>query len=202
MSSFGCSFRDLVGREIDQYVDHLRRLTGFDVSRSPHFWETWIALQIGGEQTEHKGEVDVEVVIWGRRYCAEVKFSRAFWSKYNGIRGKDWSRNVFKWSISIPQDVKRRADVLILIGVDTDGAIYSWVVPFNEIKKGRRSLTITAPSSRSDNALGRLDRWNVPPTEMLPAFARACHNRYDAPMRAAGIKERSKAKRAVGDLFA
>ena len=28
-----------------------------------------------------------------------------------------------------------------------------------------------------------------------------CHNRYDAPMRAAGIKARRKAERASGDLF-
>lgn len=28
-----------------------------------------------------------------------------------------------------------------------------------------------------------------------------CHNRYDAPMRAAGIKARRKAARASGDLF-
>ena len=201
MSSFGCSFRDLVGPEIDRHVDCVRRLTGFDVSRSPHFWETWIAFQLGGEQTEHKGEVDVDVVIWGRRCRAEVKFSRAFWSKYKGIRGKDWSRNSFKWSITIPQDAKRRADALILIGVDLDGVIYSWVVPFSKIKKGRRSLTITAPSSRSDNALGRLDRWNAPPTEILPAFARACHNRYDAPMRREGIKQRARATLAVGDLL-
>ena len=25
---------------------------------------------------------------------------------------------------------------------------------------------------------GRLDRWSVPPTEMLPAFARIAHRRY------------------------
>ena len=29
----------------------------------------------------------------------------------------------------------------------------------------------------------------------------ACHNRYDAPMRRKGIAERSKAAKAVGDLF-
>lgn len=29
-----------------------------------------------------------------------------------------------------------------------------------------------------------------------------CHNRYDAPMRAAGIKERRRAAQAASDLFA
>ena len=36
----------------------------------------------------------------------------------------------------------------------------------------------------------------------LRAWCQRCHNRYDAPIRARGIKERRKAKLAVGDLFA
>ena len=38
--------------------------------------------------------------------------------------------------------------------------------------------------------------------ENLKAWCQRCHNRYDAPTRARGIKERAKTKRAVGDLFA
>jgi hypothetical protein len=37
--------------------------------------------------------------------------------------------------------------------------------------------------------------------ENLLHACQGCHNRYDAPMRAAGIKERARAKRAAGDLF-
>lgn len=37
--------------------------------------------------------------------------------------------------------------------------------------------------------------------ENLRALCQRCHNRYDAPMRAAGIKARRKADRASGDLF-
>ncbi len=37
--------------------------------------------------------------------------------------------------------------------------------------------------------------------ENLRAWCQRCHNAYDAPMRRAGIRERSKAARAVGDLF-
>ena len=37
--------------------------------------------------------------------------------------------------------------------------------------------------------------------ENLKAWCQKCHNAYDAPMRAAGIKERNRAKRADGDLF-
>lgn len=33
-------------------------------------------------------------------------------------------------------------------------------------------------------------------------LCQGCHNRYDAPHRRAGIKERARAPRAVGDLFA
>ena len=35
----------------------------------------------------------------------------------------------------------------------------------------------------------------------LRAWCQKCHNGYDAPMRARGIKERSRIKLAVGDLF-
>jgi 5-methylcytosine-specific restriction endonuclease McrA len=35
----------------------------------------------------------------------------------------------------------------------------------------------------------------------LRAWCQRCHNRYDAPMRAAGIKARRKALNADGDLF-
>jgi hypothetical protein len=37
--------------------------------------------------------------------------------------------------------------------------------------------------------------------ENLRAWCQMCHNRYDAPMRAAGIKARRRAVMAVGDLF-
>lgn len=35
----------------------------------------------------------------------------------------------------------------------------------------------------------------------LVALCQACHNSYDAPMRARGIAERRRAERAVGDMF-
>ncbi|KEP68803.1 hypothetical protein DL1_08715 [Thioclava dalianensis] len=35
----------------------------------------------------------------------------------------------------------------------------------------------------------------------LRALCQACHNAYDAPMRARGIAERKRAKRAISDLF-
>ena len=37
--------------------------------------------------------------------------------------------------------------------------------------------------------------------ENLMAGCQRCHNRYDAPVRAAGIKSRKRAASAVGDLF-
>jgi hypothetical protein len=36
----------------------------------------------------------------------------------------------------------------------------------------------------------------------LKAMCQRCHNRYDMPMRRAGIQERTRAKMADGDLFA
>ena len=37
--------------------------------------------------------------------------------------------------------------------------------------------------------------------ENLAAWCQSCHNRYDAPTRAAGIKSRRKARNAIADLF-
>lgn len=37
--------------------------------------------------------------------------------------------------------------------------------------------------------------------ENLRAWCQLCHNRYDAPKRAAGIQARARAERASGDLF-
>lgn len=37
--------------------------------------------------------------------------------------------------------------------------------------------------------------------ENLKAWCQRCHNRYDAPMRAQGIKDRKRKTAAVGDLF-
>lgn len=37
--------------------------------------------------------------------------------------------------------------------------------------------------------------------ENLLHMCQKCHNRYDAPVRAAGIKARRKAQNAIGDLF-
>ena len=37
--------------------------------------------------------------------------------------------------------------------------------------------------------------------ENLRAWCQRCHNAYDAPMRAAGIAERSRAARAASDMF-
>ena len=79
---------------------------------------------------------------------------------------------------------------------------------------------------RNKVADARCTRWNGEPIEMgvakpcivltvahldhqpencddanLLHLCQRCHNRYDAPVRAAGIKARRKAKRASGDLF-
>jgi hypothetical protein len=175
MSNLGYRASEIVGEAAARCASELRPLTAFDLFRSAQFWEGWIAIQLGGTQTAHKGEVDIEVQIARRPCRAEVKFSRAFRCKFNGIRGKDWSRNIMKWSITAKQDDRRRADALVLIGTDVDDLIYSWVVPFDAIPKGKRSLTITAPSARCSETGGRLDAWAVPPTEILPAFAAAAY---------------------------
>lgn len=169
----------VMGEATTSYIDKLRSETGFDTLRSPDFWETWIALQLGGIQTPHKGAFDVAVSIWGRECRAEVKFSNAFWATYR-TKGADWSRNVFKWSITARQDKDRASDAMILVGVDIDRLIYGWVVPTQSVPAGKRMLSATAPSSRRGDGLGRLDQWRAPFMEILPVFARICHNHFES----------------------
>lgn len=166
---------ELFGFEMTSLMLQLKSQSGFDALRDPSFWESWLTVQLGGVQTEHKGDVDVAVEIWGRRCTAEIKFSRAFYCQFTPIRGRDWSRNMFKWVITVPQEARRKADAVILVGVDLDDAIYTWVVPYSSIPAGRRAISATAPSSRMPGTSGRLDAHSVPATEVLHAFARQSH---------------------------
>lgn len=125
---------------------------------------------------QYCGRVD----IWGRECLGEVKFSQAFYADY----GKH-SRHIFKWLMSKPQVRNRTADAVILIGVDQDRLIYAWVIPRDAMPPGKRTITTTAPSDRRPTICGRIDPYAVPVTELLPAFAAACHNRLDAKSRRA-----------------
>lgn len=175
----GISVGQMLGDPVADALRTLHALTGYDALRSPDFWELQAAQALGGEQSARGAPFDVRVDIWGIECFAEVKFSQAFWAEY----GKH-SRNVFKWVLTKSQDANRHADAIILIGVDEDSLIYSWVIPYRSIPEGKRSITVTAPSSRLTGMRGRIDTHQVPATEILPAFAACCHNRLDAKGRA------------------
>lgn len=182
-----CTPSELFGLKTAASIHSLWRATGFNPLHSPEFWESWITVQLGGIKTDQKHPYDIEVEIGGVLYRVEVKYSRAFWSNYSPMRGKDYSRNVWKWAISKKEHREISADVVVMIGVDSDLSIYSYVIPRHALKKGR-FITVTAASSRLGGP-GRLDEWMVPPTEILPA------------VRSAGIQDRARAQRASGDLF-
>lgn len=167
-----CTPAELFGDDLATAVKHLRNLSGFDPLHSPEFWERWVSTQLGGTKTPAGDPVDVEVEIGGSAYRGEVKYSQAFWANFKPIRGKLYSRHVWKWVLSPRQHRDRAAHVVILIGVDVDHNIYFYVVPNSALRKGR-TITITAASSRTGKQIGRLDHWIVPPTELLPAFSAA-----------------------------
>lgn len=197
---FGTPVREFFSVEMMHAVDRIACECGYNALNSPDLWESWIAGQLGGDRTPKKHPFDVSVEIWGRRLAAEVKFSTAFHGEFTPIRGKSVSRTVFKWVMTKGQVRHRPADAVIFIGLDIDQMIYSWVVPTGELPNGKRSFTITAPSSRR-SGVGRMDRWEVPATEILPAFATACHNTYDLPHRRANAGKTNRAKKAAADLF-
>lgn len=168
----------LFGADAAYAINSVLSQTGFDPLRSADFWERWVSEQLGGVQTDRKAPYDVRVNIWGRECLGEIKFSQAFYADY----GKH-SRHIFKWLMTKPQVRNRIADAVILIGVDRDRSISSWVIPRNAMPLGKRSITTTAPSDRRPTICGRIDPYVVPVTELLPAFAAACHNRHDAKSR-------------------
>lgn len=175
-----CDTEMLFGAVAAHAINSVHMQTGFDPLRSADFWERWVAEQLGGDQTDRKAAYDVRVDIWGRECLGEVKFSQAFYADY----GKH-SRHIFKWLMSKPQVRNRTADAVILIGVDQDRLIYAWVIPRDAMPPGKRTITTTAPSDRRPTICGRIDPYAVPVTELLPAFAAACHNRLDAKSRRA-----------------
>ena len=166
---------------------------GHDFTLSPVFWENWVAQVTGGMVTSHKAEFDVLAVGW-RNFNFEVKFSRAFNSKFdNGVR------RVFKWSRTIPQ-IERAAqpDAIVLIGAD-GGEVWAWASTSDGIA---RSTTITVPCARVGGRNGsRFDALEVPPADLLPALMRICHLTYDAAHHAKNAAETRRKRRAAGDLF-
>jgi len=193
---------DLLLDDERKAVSVLKSEMDFDAFSQPLFWEKIVAQRLGGLATSHKALHDVEVEIWRKTCRAEVKFSRSFLCHFTRIRGKDWSRNIFKWAKPRGCSGKDTVDAVILLGIDS-GMVYCWIIPKSDIARNCSSITMTVPAERQGSR-SRWDQYAVPFDAMLPAFARVCHNRYDAPMRAKGIRERAQeavAKAHVGDLF-
>lgn len=197
MIDYGVHVKDVVGSEIWRASQEFK-LIGHDPFRMPGFWEAWLATMLGGATTSAGAEHDVEVDIWGVRRNVECKFSNEFFMAYPPIRGKDWSRWVFKWAKPRGNAGKDSAHSVVLIGLTEADIVYSWCLPIDAISKTCRSITVASPRSRADDSVGPLDRHVVPFTEILPAVAAVCHNSHDAKMRHDGRKQRAAMDRAKG----
>lgn len=190
----------LTGPELEA-VECLRDVTGFDTLAQPLFWECAVARRLGGIVTRHKALHDVEVTIWDRVCLGEVKYSTAFFSTYKPIRGKNWSRHTFKWALPRGNSGKAGVDAVVFIGRDVDGLLFCWVVPASEIAADCKSITVAAPSARTIGTWSAWDRWQAPMDAVLPAFARACHNRYDQPHRRKNAAKTRRDGKRTGELF-
>lgn len=76
-------------------------------------------------------------------------------------------------------------------GVDHDGRCTARNGEPHPFTGARVVLTVAHKDHRPENCA----------EENLAAWCQRCHNRYDAPMRRAGIRNRAWAKRASRDLF-
>lgn len=152
------------GRTLEKYQ--------FSVFKNPEFWERYICTLLGGEHTPRRCEHDVDINIWGRPCTVEIKFSNEYFQKYTPIRGKDWSRYVFKWAKVIGNSGKKNIDVVVLIGLSKDNYIYCWALPRNEIKS-RESITVASPDERT--SVSGYDKFMCPLDALLPQVAYICH---------------------------
>ena len=76
--------------------------------------------------------------------------------------------------------------------IDVPGRCDAWNgMPIDEIEGPKIVLTVMHLDHQPENCSD----------ENLLHGCQGCHNRYDAPVRRAGIKARAKALRAAGDLF-
>lgn len=191
MIDYGVHVKDIVGAEMWRASREFK-LIGHDPFRMPGFWDAWLATMLGGATTPAGAEHDVEVEIWGRRLNVECKFSKEFFMAYPPIRGKDWSRWVFKWAKPRGNAGKDTAHAVVLIGLTEYDMVHSWCLPIHAISRACKSITVAASRSRAEDSTGPFDCYMVPFTEILPAVAAVCHNAHDARMRREGRRQRAE----------
>lgn len=163
----GCSLDEVLPEDVIASARDLKFAScGFDALRNPMFWEYHVAMRLGGVTTPHKSSHDIDVEIRGQLCLGEVKFSNAFYADYG-----EYSRHVFRWALTKPQERDRAADVVILVGMAVDQTIYSWTVPITAFPSSKRVMTVSVPSDRLTTKGGRIDKYSCPMTELLPSFA-------------------------------
>lgn len=197
---FSASLSDLIGKDILRARDQLKSLTGFDAAKSPAFWESWIATQLGGNVTPHKCAWDVAVQIWGKACHVEIKHSNAFWADQR-VKSTDQSGWKYKWALPRGLSGKDGVQCIVLVGLSDHDEVHTWVMPIEVFGRGCSAVTISSPASRRRTYLARYDQYLVPPTELLPAVASICHNRHDTPHRQANAAKTSDRKRGQSRLF-
>lgn len=145
----------------------LQRSLRVDVLRSYQFWESAVARITDGVLTGQSCPWDIELPYGDDMIRIEVKYSREFISKF--VAG---DRPVFKWAHPKGEGTVKAADVLVLIGVDRDDAVTTWVVPAHALRKCK-SLTVLVPRARIGAARSVLDGYQMPLDQMLPEILRA-----------------------------
>jgi len=192
--NYGVKFTDMFGPQFLSAAAPFRAV-GFDPLRSPGFWESLLATTLGGKQTGHRCEHDVEIEIGGNTYRIECKYSSQYYQRYTPVNGRDYSRHVFKWAKPRGGGGKTGVNALVLIGLTPGDVIYSWCVPRDAIEPGCKSITVAAPEERRSTTYGRWDAYMAPFDAIVGAVMRVCLGYVGVATRPANHAKR-RARRA------
>lgn len=167
---------DFLDPEESAAVDLMRRSFRVDVTRTYQFWEAAVARLTGGSLTAHGCPWDVELPYFDRPIRIEVKYSQESWCQFQQGR-----RAIFKFAAPKGAGVEKAADVIVLVGIDGNEDVYTWVIPARKVRKCA-SITLTSPRFRVGASRSReIDSYRCPPTQTLPEVLRAYrrHIRHD-----------------------
>jgi len=169
----GSSIEDLLPRELLEASQVVLDKSGFDVFRSPHFWESYLTSFLGGSQTPHSSYHDIDIREGEAIHRVECKFSNEYWQSYAPVHGRDWSRNVFKWK---KLEDKPTVEALVLLGLSSNRTLYSWVIPYKEFPSKRRTITMCAPLGRLKTTRGPYDRFSCPVQNLKEKVLTTCRS--------------------------
>jgi hypothetical protein len=175
---------------------------GVDVARTYQFWEHAVARLTTGTTTSHRCPWDIELPFADETVRIEVKFSDETLVQFS--QGDRW---VFKFATPTGTGAEpKQSHVTVLIGIDANDRVHTWIVPSAALAHAPASITLTSPRARLGGpSRSDVEHFRSPLGQLLPEVLRAyrCHLRYDAEHHAEtrAATRRAELDRQMNPLF-